>query len=103
MNIVSNIVNDQLIDRIYLDYNQKPYLILKNGKTFEGKIKIIKIGFQKFYFTSSNLWFDNCGLPIDKPESINAKEELKKLNEEIKKEEENKKFEELRKKIIKGI
>lgn len=102
MKIVSNFMNDQFINRVYIGFNKKPYLILKNGLEFEGKIKTIKIKNILYYFTNTNLWFDNSGMPINKPDSIDTKEEIKKLNEEIKKEEENKKFEELKKKIING-
>ena len=57
----------------------------------------------KFYMTADKRYFNNCGLPIEKPNFLNEDEELKILNEEIKKEIEDKKFKELKRKLIKNV
>tara|TARA_A100001201_G_scaffold47509_2_gene47724 strand:- start:313 stop:624 length:312 start_codon:yes stop_codon:yes gene_type:complete len=96
--IVSNFINDQYIDRIYISFNKQPYLVLKNGKQFEGKIKELKIKGKKYFLTNNNKWFDNCGLPINAPED--TKEELNKFKNEIKKDEEEKRYIQLKNKIL---
>ena len=71
------------IDRIYGDIYGKLTLINKNGTTYKGKIKkrsIMKRGadgnkFRSFVReTQDGRWFDNCGMPIEKPKSL-VKEE----------------------------
>jgi hypothetical protein len=48
-------------------------------------------------------FFNNSGLPIDKPNFINDDEELKKFKDEINKDIEEKKFKELKRKLIKNV
>ena len=101
--IISNIINDVFIDRIYQNFNKSLILINKDGSEYLGKIKTFKKDGIKFYMTADKRYFNNCGLPIEKPNFLNEDEELKILNEEIKKEIEDKKFKELKRKLIKNV
>ena len=65
-------------------------MINKDGSEYLGKIKTFKKNGIKFYMTADKRYFNNCGLPIEKPNFLNEDEELKILNEEIKKEIEDK-------------
>ena len=53
--------------------------------------------------TEDKRFFNNSGLPINKPNFINDDEELKKFKDEIKKDVEEKKFKELKKRLIKNV
>ena len=78
-------------------------MINKDGSAYLGKIKTFKKNGIKFHMTADKRYFNNCGLPIEKPNFLNEDEELKILNEEFKKEIEDKKFKELKRKLIKNV
>ena len=101
--IISNFINERFIDRIYMNFNKTLKLINKNGSTYTGQIKTIKKNGFKFYMSEDKRFFNNSGLPIDKPNFINDDEELKKFKDEIKKDMEEKKFKELKKRLIKNV
>tara|TARA_R100001509_G_C4705081_1_gene161379 strand:+ start:236 stop:541 length:306 start_codon:yes stop_codon:yes gene_type:complete len=97
--VLSNFINDEFIDRVYQNLHGKIYLIQKDGTIYKGKLKTKKINNIKYTFTEDGRFFDNCGIPTEKPKNINIQEELKNFKKEIKEEEINKKFEELKNKI----
>ena len=90
--IISNFINERFIDRIYMNFNKTLKLINKDGSTYTGQIKTIKKNGFKFYMSEDKRFFNNSGLPIDKPNFINY--------DVIKPETE---FKELKKRLIKNV
>ena len=59
-------------DRIYGNIYKQLILIQKNGSEYKGRIdkKSIKLSdgtLGHVHVTADNRWFNNCGMPIDKP------------------------------------
>lgn len=78
--VESNYINEKYIDRIYSGYNQMPRLIQADGSVYTGKIykksrprpRIDGSGNfkQTIYVTADDRWFDNSGIPIEKPNTV---------------------------------
>ena len=93
---LANFINDEWIDRLYCNFNGKVYLIQKDGSEYDGAIGQISIlgkyGKTRVSFTEDGRWFDNAGMPIDKPESVDAKTEINRLKAEVKQQKFDAKF-----------
>ena len=64
--------NTLYIDRIYTNLHKDLELINKDGSEYNGKIdkRAIKLDdgtLGHVMVTTDDRWFNNCGLPIDKP------------------------------------
>ena len=78
--VESNFIDEKYIDRLYGGYNQMPRLIQADGSVYTGKIykksrprpRIDGSGNfkQTIYVTADNRWFDNSGMPIEKPNTV---------------------------------
>ncbi len=94
--VLSNFINDKWIDRLYCNFNGRVYLIQADGSEYDGAIKQISIlgkyGRTRVSFTEDGRWFDNAGMPIDKPESVDAKTEINRLKAEVKQQKFDAKF-----------
>ena len=93
---LANYIKDKWIDRLYCTLHGKVYLIQKDGSEYNGAIKEISIlgkyGKTRVSFTEDGRWFDNAGMPIDKPESVDAKTEINRLKAEVKQQKFDAKF-----------
>lgn len=81
----SNLIgpDDIALDRLYMGYNNKVYVINKDFTKYKGEITkktIIVEGItgnfrSHVYKTQDGRWFDRAGLPITKPSSIEQEDE----------------------------
>mgnify|MGYP001174601554 CR=1 FL=1 len=101
--VVSNFVNDKWIDRLYQTLHGKVYLIQKDSTEYKGAIKTTKFSGKNYSFTEDNRWFDNCGMPVAKPTSIDSHNEINKFKSELKQREEDKKFQALKSSITNNL
>ena len=93
---LANYIKDKWIDTLYCTFSGRVYLIQADGSEYDGAIKQISIlgkyGRTRVSFTEDGRWFDNAGMPIDKPESIDAKTEINRLKAEVKQQKYDAKF-----------
>jgi len=83
--IVSNMIGpgETAIDRLYMGYNDRVYIINKDFKQYQGEITkrsiLVKGTEGKFrshvYKTQDGRWFDRAGMPISKPDSLERDDE----------------------------
>tara|TARA_R100000664_G_C2737355_1_gene126535 strand:- start:379 stop:708 length:330 start_codon:yes stop_codon:yes gene_type:complete len=101
--VVSNFVNDKWIDRLYQTLQGKVYLIQKDSTKYKGAIKTKKFSGKTFSFTEDGRWFDNAGMPCEKPSEADTKAEISNLKSEIQKREVDKKFQDLKNKLTNNL
>ena len=100
---LANYIKDKWIDRLYQRFNKSIYLIQKDGTEYKGAIKTKKFSGRTFSFTEDGRWFDNAGMPCEKPSEADTKVEISILKSEIKKREEDKKFQALKNKLTNNL
>ena len=100
---LANYIKDKWIDRLYCTLHGKVYLIQADGSEYNGAIKTKKFSGKTFSFTEDGRWFDNAGMPCEKPSEADTKVEISILKSEIKKREEDKKFQDLKNKITNNL
>ena len=99
--VISNFINDKWVDRIYMAFNETPYLLKPDGTIENCKIKKVKSNNKSYFLTSTGKWFNNSGLRIDEPAGLDVKAERSKFQDELKQSEFDAKFNKL-KQIIRG-
>ena len=104
---LANYIKDKWIDRLYCTLHGKVYLIQKDGSEYDGAIGEISIlgkyGKTRVSFTEDGRWFDVAGMPIDKPESVDAKQEINRLIAEDKRQKRDAKFEAYKKSLVNNL
>ncbi len=91
--IESNHMGGRWIDRIYqIGVTESLELINKDSTRYKGKIHRRRISLQNIegqnffavaYESSDGRWFDNCGMPINKPTNITKELEEESLDTDI--------------------
>ena len=104
---LANYIKDKWIDRLYCTLHGKVYLIQKDGSEYNGAIKEISIlgkyGRTRVSFTEDGRWFDNAGMPIDKPASVDAEKEINRLKAENDRKKRDAKFEAYKKSLVNNL
>ena len=105
--VLSNFINDKLIDRLYCTFSGRVYLIQADGSEYDGAIGEISIlgkyGKTWVSFTEDGRWFDNAGMPIDKPASVDAAKEINRLKAENDRQKREAKFEAYKKSLVNNL
>jgi len=104
---LANFIKDEWIDRLYCNFNGKVYLIQKDGSEYDGAIGEISIlgksGKTRVRFTEDGRWFDQGGMPIDKPASVDAEKEINRLKAENDRKKRDAKFEAYKKSLVSNL
>jgi len=105
--VLSNFIQDKWIDRLYCTLHGKVYLIQKDGSEYDGAIGEISIlgksGKTRVRFTEDGRWFDQGGMPIDKPSSVDAEKEINRLKAENDRQKREAKFEAYKKSLVNNL
>ena len=105
--VLSNFIQDKWIDRLYCRPSGVTYLIQADGSEYDGAIGEISIlgkyGKTRVSFTEDGRWFDRSGMPIDKPESVDAKQEINRLIAEDKRQKRDAKFKAYKKSLVNNL
>ena len=104
---LANYIKDKWIDRLYCTLHGKVYLIQKDGSEYDGAIGEISIlgksGKTRVRFTEDGRWFDQGGMPIDKPASVDAVKEINRLKAENDRKKREAKFEAYKKSLVNNL
>ena len=104
---LANYIKDKWIDRLYCTLHGKVYLIQKDGSEYDGAIGEISIlgksGKTRVRFTEDGRWFDQGGMPIDKPASVDAEKEINRLKAENDRQKREAKFEAYKKSLVNNL
>ena len=105
--VLSNFINDKWIDRLYCNFNGRVYLIQADGSEYDGAIGEISVlgksGKTRVRFTEDGRWFDQGGMPIDKPASVDAVKEINRLKAENDRKKREAKFEAYKKSLVNNL
>ena len=104
---LANSIKDKWIDRLYCTFSGRVYLIQADGSEYDGAIGEISVlgksGKTRVRFTEDGRWFDQGGMPIDKPGSVDAAKEINRLKAENDRQKREAKFEAYKKSLVNNL